>query len=263
MAIFTWVAVAVVVGLLIGFVTLTVIWMARSVSQNIRERSIELLSAYDELLEERSRELSALDVELEQREKELQEPKDAPVAPAAPAEPETVQAPTTFLKAAEQLATTPYRDNGAGEAYQRIRQTFAAVSDATLRRLMTDPRETRQGSASRLLRMLPFDTVYQLSTLSSGEQLQLLRETIPDEMRDILESYAAATQHFDCIVFYDTLKAAAALEPQPIRLRIAAQDVKYYPAFLNVTVDEDICEGFQIELDNVLYDYAIKTREIG
>ncbi|MBQ9648398.1 MAG: hypothetical protein IJV43_08575, partial [Oscillospiraceae bacterium] len=79
----------------------------------------------------------------------------------------------------------------------------------------------------------------------------------------VLEDYAAVALRFDCIAFYDALKAGAAAEPGPAKLRVAPQDVKLYPAWLDVTVDEDICEGFQVELDNVLYDYAIKTREIG
>ena len=48
--IFTWIAVALVAGLLIGFVTLSVVWTARTVNKNIRDRSLELLSTYDERL---------------------------------------------------------------------------------------------------------------------------------------------------------------------------------------------------------------------
>lgn len=35
-----------------------------------------------------------------------------------------------------------------------------------------------------------------------------------------------------------------------------------YPDGVEVIVDPDICEGFQIEFNNTLYDYCIKGREL-
>ena len=258
------IAVAVVSGLLIGFVTLSVIWTAKTVGKNIQERSLDLLSTYDELLENRSRELSALDVELENRKKELEDQpeENGDEQTAAKAE-EPTGDPVAFLRAAEQLSTTPYQDSGAGETYQRIRQTFAAITDEAVRKLVEQSRAEPETGAGALLKDLPFDTVYQLSTLPADEQLRLLREVVPTSSRAVLERYAASAPLFDSIAFYDALKAAAAAETGTARLRVAPQDIKLYPASLDVTVDEDICEGFQVEMDNVLYDYAIKTREIG
>lgn len=253
-----------VIGLLLGFVTLSVLWLVRTVGRNIRDRSIELLSNYDWLLEQRSRELSALDAEIEHREAELektlgQHESEAESALAA----EPTSAPSvTFLKTAEMLSTTPYQDDGTGAAYQRIRQTFSAIQDIDVMRLAAQAGSRHEGSAGTLLRALPFEIVYQLSTLTGAEQLRLLRETLPAELQGTLESYAAVTPRFDCIAFYDALKASAAAETGSVRLHIAPQDIRPYPAAIDVTVDEDICEGFQIEADNVLYDYAIKTREI-
>ena len=264
--VFTLVAVVVVLGLLIGFVTLSVLWTARTVGKNIRDRSIELITAYDELLENRSRELSALDVELEQREAELARKPEAAASTVAPAETAGESAlshPMAFLKTAEQLSTTAYQDVGTGEVYQRVRRTFSTITDDTARQLAAQQKRASENGAGALLRALPFDTVYQLSTLAAEEQLQLLRETIPAEMRSILENYAASVRGFDCIAFYDALRAAAAAEPGPTRIRVAPQDVKRFPAGLDVTIDEDICEGYQVEMDSVLYDYAIRTREIG
>ena len=261
--VYTWIAVALVMGLLIGFVTLSIIWTARIVERNIRDRSIELLSTYNKLLEERSRELSALDVELERRESELARPPESEEAPAPAGEPETAAPPAAFLKTAEQLSTTPYQDGGAGEAYRRIRQSFAAMQDAAVMELAARTPEAPTDGAGALLRELPFDTVYRLSTLPGAEQLRLLRESLPAELLGVLEDYAALAPRFDCIGFYDALKSAAVEEPGAVKLRVAPQDAELYPAALEVTVDENICEGFQVEMDNILYDYAIKSGEIG
>lgn len=260
--IFTWIAVALVLSLLIGFVTLSVLWTARSVSRSIRERSLELISAYDELLERRSRELSALDAELE-RLTPGPEQAAAPAARAA-AEPEEPRGdPAGMLKAAERLSATPYQSSGTGAAYRRIRENFFAPSDETVRELAERSADPPADGAAALLDVLPFDVVFRLSTLPGEEQLSLLREAVPREQRGLLEDFAAASPRFDCIAFYDMLKARAAGEGGRVRLRVAPQDARAYPASLDVTVDEDICEGYQVELDNMLYDYAIKTGEIG
>ena len=43
-----YIAAAVAVGLLIGFVTLSILWLRRNVSENIRSKTVGLLSVYDE-----------------------------------------------------------------------------------------------------------------------------------------------------------------------------------------------------------------------
>ena len=72
--------VAVVIGILIGFVTLCVVWTTRVVGQSVRDRSVSLLSTYDGLLEDRSHRLKELDEELERAKAELEQLKpSAPV----------------------------------------------------------------------------------------------------------------------------------------------------------------------------------------
>ena len=56
-----YIAAAAVVGVLIGFVVLSVTWLKKTVAKNIRSKTTELISVYDDLLEEKSRELAALE----------------------------------------------------------------------------------------------------------------------------------------------------------------------------------------------------------
>ena len=55
-----YIAAAAVVGVLNGLVILSIAWLRKSVSNNIRSKTTELISVYDELLEEKSSELAAL-----------------------------------------------------------------------------------------------------------------------------------------------------------------------------------------------------------
>ena len=55
-----YIAAAAVVGVLIGFVVLSVTWLKKTVAKNIRSKTTELISVYDDLLEEKSRLFAAI-----------------------------------------------------------------------------------------------------------------------------------------------------------------------------------------------------------
>ncbi|MBR0310971.1 MAG: hypothetical protein IJQ98_01100 [Oscillospiraceae bacterium] len=260
--VFTWIAVAVVAGLLIGFVTLSVIWTARTVDQNIRDRSLELLSTYDELLEDRSRELEALRQELEQLRGELADAREAePPAVEETAEEPSDAAPSAFLRAAERISATAYQDSGAGRVYRKVREEFAAEPDELLSQLLAQQREEAEAP---LFASLDYDTVYRLSTLPEEDQLSLLDEYLPDAEHALLAEYVAAHPRFDAIAFYGEVMTRASDSSREVVIRVADEyAASRCPPDVLVEVDSSICEGFQIEAGNVLYDYAIKTGEIG
>ena len=84
------------------------------------------------------------------------------------------------------------------------------------------------------------------------------------EERALLADYAALQPQFDSIGFYDYLQSRAAEEPGPVCLRVAPTAAPGdYSGQVQVIVDEEICEGFQVEVNNMLYDYCVKMREMG
>ena len=262
-------AVAIVIGLMIGFVTLCVIWTVRVVSQSIRGRSISLLSTYDGLLESRSRMLQDLKEELEQTRASLEELRKAGSPAGETVEPQIQEGdPMAILKAVERVSGTEYRDKDAGAVYRRIRENFSldprrVIFDLALREGIAEEKR-----AGRLLEKLNYDTVYRLSTLPGEDQQTLLAEVLEPEERALLEEYAGLHPRFDSIGFYDFLQARAAEEPGPIYLRVsptvaAEVALRRFPSQVQVVVDQEICEGFQVEADNMLYDYCIKMREMG
>lgn len=257
-------AVAVVIGVLIGFVTLCVVWTARVVGQSVRDRSLTLLSTYDGLLEERSLQLKELDQGLARARMELEQVKQSgrTNAPAA-AEKEPEGDPMAFLKAVERISGTEYRDAGGGTLYRRIRENFDLTPEDVLPAFIA--RAVRQaGPAGQLLEKLEYEAVYRLSTLPREEQLELLTQVLAPEERKLVEDYASLHRQFDSIAFYDYLQSRAAEEPGPVCLRVPPTAAAgRYPGQVEVVVDEDICEGFQVEADNILYDYCVKMREMG
>lgn len=250
---------AAVVGLLIGFVLLCVIWISGKVSDSIRMKTIDLVSAYDLLLETRSRELA----EAEEKIKQYQTAPAADKLTADSLQVSRCAAPNGFiLNAAERIGTAAYRDPAVGQTYQKIKGAFRTEPAAILQSLQKAAGKQVVGPATILLSELSYDTVYQLSALPGEEQSQILQESLNDNALALLNDYQAAHKTFSIIGFYDYLQAVSAMEPQPPRLRVSPFDKGVYPDGIEVIVDPDICEGFQIEFNNTLYDYCIKGREL-
>lgn len=254
---YAYIGVALVIGLLIGFVTLSIIWLSKRVSRDIRSKTIDVISSYDALLRKRSQELAELEEKLR---------KTADVAPVETVEPEQTEhndlTGVALLSAAERIGSAAYLDAGVSETYRKIRGGFSVSPIAALRQVMGVSGDYVQGPASQLLKQLPYETVYRLSTLSEEEQRQLLETTFDDESIALLQAYCESHRRFDAIGFYDYLVAVAEMEPRPPRLRVSPVFNGPYPPGIEVVVDPDICEGFQIEAGNILYDYCIKGKEL-
>lgn len=259
-----YIAAAVAVGLLIGFVTLSILWLRRNVSENIRSKTVGLLSVYDELLEQKSQELAAVEAEIEKT-GDAQAEKDAAPSLVQPETAESAAQPlqaSEMLNMAERTGGAAYRDDAVGGLYRKIRRNFSFQVEELLSSFSAAP--VSGGPAGRLLSQLEFDTVFRLSTLPESDQQAVLRECLPQEGIALLDAYLGSHPAFSALAFYDHLKSLAAAEPKPACLRVpadmAADEVDC--GGVRVVPDSEICEGFQLEDGNFLYDYCIKAREL-
>ncbi len=143
-----YIAAAAVVGVLIGFVVLSVTWLKRTVAKNIRSKTTELISVYDDLLEEKSRELAALEA------KQATIPQQS----VSSREPETAQAEAVaatlpaseMLGMAERSGGAVYRDDTVGKTYLKIRENFSFRMEELLA-AVSDVPKTQSSVAGRLL----------------------------------------------------------------------------------------------------------------
>ena len=175
-----YIAAAAAVGLLIGFVVLSIGWLRKTVSRNIRSKTLGLLSVYDELLEKKSRDLAARAAVSEETPGRTDSPVgQGPVTAAQLSAPPSLRA-SELLDMAERSGGAVYRDREIGGLYLKIRENFSFRLDELLTVLDCSPREWG-GPASRLLEQLDYDTVYRLSTISAEEQIQVLKEALPAE----------------------------------------------------------------------------------
>lgn len=256
-----YVAAAAVIGLLIGFVTLSIGWLRKNVMHSIRTKTLSLLDTYDDLLEEKSRELSRLEQEISEKGQAL-----AAQGPIEPAVAESIGAPTdteapAVLRAAERAGIAAYRDDAVGKLYRVIRENFSFHIGDVVTSIDRGGEDTG-GPASRMLETLEFDTVYQLSTLREEQQVQILSSSLDSEGVALLEDYLARHRTFKVLEFYDYLKASAEKEHRPVRLWVPGGAGVRGDGRIEILPDDGICEGFQVEIDHLLYDYSIRTREL-
>lgn len=259
-----YIAAALVVGLLVAFVFLAVKMLAQRVSGGIRTKATELLSTYDELLEKKSVELKKLESETDAKQQELDriksEIKEQQDLSKGDAESIT-QDPQYILDLAEKMGNAEYQDGRIGSVYQRIRSGFNQDPLDVLRELVPDVGD--KGPATLLLEQLTPDVVFGLGALSIGEQMEVLDGTLDEPGRKLLSEFMADGRPFKAIAFYDFLKQKAMTEPQPVVLRVNPNaKLGWLPSSVVIMPDEDICEGFELEANNQLFDYCVRKSEI-
>lgn len=250
---------ALAIGLLIGFVALCVLWLGRTMRRNVRSHTLNLLSAYDDLLEEKSRELSEMEEKLRQKAALTEKPEAEPAPVPAAREPEFRLSTGAVLAVSQRAAEVSYRDKTVGDTYRQIRDSFSFDLEELLPLLQG---EQQPGPAEKLLAQLDFDTVYRLSTLTEAQQLSVLQESLDGEGKALLEGYLRNGRPFRVLEFYSALQSQAAAESKAVRLYVPKSMARGTSGSLQVVADPDICEGFQAELGGRLYDYSIKTREL-
>ena len=258
-----YIAAAMAVGLLIGFVALSIIWLRKTVSNNIRSKTVGLLSVYDDLLEEKSRELAAIEADLQQHTDS--QPGESAAKPGSqnsqqPSMP-TLRA-SEMLDMAERSGGAVYRDEAVGSVYRKIRGHFSFRVEELLP--VFTHASAAGGPAGKLLSELDFDTVFRLSTMPEEDQKSILREAFSPEEIALLDAYLETHSVFHVLEFYDSLRSIADTEPKPACLRVPAGVVPEAMTRDGVQIvpDSEICEGFQLEDGNFLYDYCIKSREL-
>lgn len=246
--------------LLVGFSVVAVILVAKSVKKSIRERTLELISDYDKLLKKKSIELE----ELQQQVEENAAAQQQPTVEAAPAASQTADAdPAAMLRAVSRISSSSYRDSAIGSVYSIMRTGFRYSVKEALEQIPEEELTASEGSATKLLRELPFSAIYELSSLSPDEQYAILSESMNKSQAKLLNAYRDANQRFDSIGFYDYLQQVSSAEPAPCFIRVSPfSRPRDIPEDMKVEEDESICEGFELVTNRRVYDYSVKIREI-
>ncbi len=267
-----YIAAAAVIGLLIGFVALSVLWLKKTVLKNIRSKTLELISVYDELLEEKSSKLREIEKQAARRnaqdkaqQEEQSKLKFRHVSEEAGKAGKAGNHSIRSLRLTKQAGADSYRDPMLGSLYRKLRESFSFNPDEIIQILKESGTQKDESPARKLLKELNPDTVYRLSSLEPETQLDILRESLGTEETKLLDEYMQKHKSFGALDFYDYLLFKADTENGAAILSVPGSICKSSMKLGSTTIlpDDEICEGFQLEEDNILYDYCIKARELG
>ena len=95
--------------------------------------------------------------------------------------------------------------------------------------------------------------------------MTILREAFGEENAELIDNYLKKHAVFNALDFYDYLLFLAAVKNNSIKLSVPKGAIPERTEYGDVTVipDDEICEGFLLEENNILYDYCIRMRELG
>lgn len=253
----TFILVLIIMVVLIAFILFLVRSLSVSAGIKIRNDMIKLLESYDTIMEDKTREITRLEKELEKlnKKKILLKPKDevfqAQVNVGTGSGSDRVTIPTAAT----------YRNAAFGAGYGAIREHFRVTArdeQTILRQVISETgndNKLRGKIAEELKKKLSFDTVFAMSMMSSGEQLGILSESLEGDDRELLADYCEShgTDDFQISGFCDWLDSLIKLE----------RDVFVIRGSENSRNDSDrICEGIQIVAGNKIYDYSINESEL-
>lgn len=262
--VYIYIATVIVMLLLILFASLAVVTISKTTGQNIKKKTLQLVSLYDVLLEEHSQELrntkKLIDQLGYQTATTTVEQNETPTSVAA-ATTSNINAST--LATVENIGKAKYLNPQVSEMYQEIRSNFSVDLDEVLGQIPEIDQAGSEGIATKLLEMLSYENIYAMSFLSEAEQLECMEECLDDSGLKILREYLESGKSFFSLDFYTYLREEAEKEDKQATIYISPNVTINQPQSLNIVVSEDICEGIQVEKDHVLYDYAIQKKEIG
>ncbi|MDR2420716.1 MAG: hypothetical protein LBD49_01245 [Oscillospiraceae bacterium] len=250
------IAVALILGLMNVLFFYLLLGAARRLGRFSRQNMLREASVFDELLENKELELKALVRKIEEEKARLaaENPEDA-----APASRERRGAIDVFA-----LMNGRYTDKSFAAGYQALRSRFPLNKEACVNLVRGAAAGAPAANpAAELLGGIPIDTRYRLSLLEKEEAFAVLRDSVTEEQRRLLEDYRAR-EDGDVVAFFNWLEVRAFLDSGELIVRTgdpsAAPD-----AYGNGSVtqyDPGVCEGVYIVSGGRMYDFSIKGREI-
>ncbi len=256
MMVYVFIAAATVLSALIGFSILAIVRVSAIIGHTIQDKTLELISAYDQVLEEKSNHIRK--IEEDGALQEGIEPQSEILLPTN----KIIINPELALEIAEQAGKTQYRNSDGVTIYRQIKDTFSFDIMKILESIPGATKKRKEGLATKLLKDISYENFFQLSTLPEKEQYLILQESIPEYGQEILQEYYDGIQQFSSIGFRDYLMQFEKNE-QGVILRVPTNtQYSNLPENISVIEDSSLCEGIKIEFEGVLYDYAISKREM-
>ncbi|GEM_PF-6827293 len=263
------VALIAIMVLLIGIAFLLLRNLALSADVKIRSDMQLLLKSYDQIIDEKTKEIHGLELERQDLLNSMAGTKKSLNSfNAMQSAPLNAEGGYGKVGSVPILQVAQYRPEDLKEGYKAIRNSFG-LSKAERKELIEKAvqnavsRHNGRGDAARkLYEALDFDTIYKLGTMDDAEQLEALKGAMDSDEKGLLDDYLQSygEYSFDIADFRDWLRDLETLEGSRVSVRCGDAEICQEEG---LEYDETIFEGIQVRVGNQLYDYSIKEREIG
>lgn len=250
------IAALLVMVIMTAFTFIILRMIAVNTGNKIRDNVIIQIKSYDVLIQKKEAELQAINKQIENEK--------IKVTDDTPEHLQYQQTPSGVFV----IADVEYRSNDFGQDYRKLKEKFSFDRSEIIRNIYNQSIEQKQQDTSLLLDSLldkiSLDNVYKLTALTSAEQLEIIREIITKEERNILVDYVNQNEYFHCQAFYQWLYMQKKINDKQIVIRTAEINENYnnLGENINTEYDKNLCEGFQILIGNKMYDYGVRRREL-
>lgn len=158
-----------------------------------------------------------------------------------------------------------YSNEDIFKQYKKINETFIVKEKEIILDFIDKNLDTSDlklyNTLDSLNNKLKFDKMYELSTLSSDEQINILKEVINDDELNLLNKYIDnITNEFNVLEFNKYIDAEMIKHDPVIYIKTGNKNDNFdnFGKYVKTVYDDNICAGIQIIYKNKIYDYALE-----
>lgn len=176
-------------------------------------------------------------------------------------EPKKEEKPSKSVFIQDESQTVFYQNTNFSSDYKEVKENMEFSKKEIIQDVISkgDEKSSLESIAIELLKKLDFEVVYELTTLTSENQLKVLYETLSEDEMKMVDMYLHTTNRFDIVEFNDYVKHYA-LNGDPtfyVKTGWKNDNFDYLGDNVKTVYDENITEGVKIVHKDKLYDYSI------
>ena len=175
-----------------------------------------------------------------------------------------VKTDTPIILMSSDIDNTRYKSDTFNDEYKNIRSEMDFDRDSVVMDVINEEDDEQHEFAEAILSIndsFDFETIYELGTVSSFDQVKVLKEVFNKKQNEFLASYinSLGNKEFNIVEFFNTVKENAKLVDSNYYVKTAWDHENYEDLGDNVVTvhDENIVEGIKVVHKNKMYDYSI------
>lgn len=257
-------AVLAVIAVMLVFLVMAIRLLSSQARTSLDSYFMKNLKVYEELAENRSRELGALEAKIEEEEKRLRQLQRRSERLEEARSMTGSQKPAAGGSAMLSMVQAVYRDTDFMDEYAYVRRNMKFSSEEILsnvQRRIQFREDELVPVYEGILEKFSDDTLYEMITLSQEDQKEVLETVLAPSEQKAVQDYLELSQaeELDLLEFLDYLKNYVRSHRNLVRIRRGKVGVLKANEGSKVVIEEDdsIHEGLKIIYKNQLYDYSI------